>query len=198
MSDTGKIPTHISNVGHCYMSSTYRVELRGDILRDRRLSVRVDEIEHQLIEKNAKAWNMSVGEYLRYKALDKNIEDETKSLPLKTYNKKLNRTKGIYFRCSYTEKEIMKEEAKKREMTLQEFVLYATMNYKSVAFPENFKEDLKDLHLQILRLGNNINQLTKLANARIIKSVNLNEVGKSHKQIIQILNVLYDEMAKAK
>ncbi len=198
MSDTGKIPTHISNVGHCYMSSTYCVELRGDILRDRRLSVRVDEIEHQLIKKNAKTWNMSIGEYLRYKALDKNIEDEKGSLPSKIYNEKLNRTKGIYFRCSYTEKEIMKEEAKKREMTLQEFVLYATMNYKSVAFPENFKEDLKDLHLQILRLGNNINQLTKLANAGIIKSVSLNEVGKSHKQIIQILNILYDEIAKMK
>lgn len=155
-------------------------------------------MEDLAIKKNAKSLNMQVSEYLRYKALNKDNYESQKLLLIRSYDKKRNRNKDIHFRCSYTEKEIMKEEAKKREMTLQEFVLYATMNYESIVFPENFKEDLKNLHLQILRLGNNINQLTKLANAGIIKSVSLNEVGKSHKQIIQILNVLYDEMAKAK
>lgn len=54
----------------------------------------------------------------------------------------------------------------------------------------NIFDGKKDIFLELNRIGNNLNQLTKLANSHIINVVDLKDVKSELKNIWQFLNVL--------
>lgn len=54
----------------------------------------------------------------------------------------------------------------------------------------NIFDGKKDIFLELNRIGNNLNQLTKLANSYIINVVDLKDVKSELKNIWQFLNVL--------
>lgn len=73
----------------------------------------------------------------------------------------------------------------KAKMTISEYLITTGLNKEIVVI-----EDLDKVVTQLRKIGNNINQLTKLANSRIITCVELEGVKKELETIWQSLNLL--------
>ncbi|OKZ89543.1 MAG: hypothetical protein BHW09_00185 [Clostridium sp. CAG:245_30_32] len=73
----------------------------------------------------------------------------------------------------------------KANTTISEYMIKSATKKEIVVI-----NDLDKLVIQLRRLGNNINQLTKLANGRVITCVELEGVKKELSKIWQSLNSL--------
>lgn len=79
--------------------------------------------------------------------------------------------KKINIRLTEKEKNIIETKAKKYNMTVTKFILSSCLNDKIIII-----NGLDKIDTELRRIGNNINQLTKLANERVITAVDLKEV----------------------
>ena len=91
----------------------------------------------------------------------------------------------INIRLTKQEKELIERKANKCKMTITRFILTSCMKDKIVII-----DGLDKIDAELRRVGNNINQLTRLANERIIQEVNLKEVRQEVNQIWQLLKQL--------
>lgn len=99
--------------------------------------------------------------------------------------KKQNKNRHFNFRVNEKEYDKIKSQIEKSKLNTSEYLLRTAMN-KEIIVIDGLEEVIK----QLRRIGNNINQLTKLCNQGRIININLEDVKKEMKTIWQLLNLL--------
>ena len=97
----------------------------------------------------------------------------------------MKKTERIEIRLTPEEKTMIINNSVKVNTTISEYMIKSATKKEIVVI-----NDLDKLVIQLRRLGNNINQLTKLANGRVITCVELEGVKKELSKIWQSLNSL--------
>lgn len=93
--------------------------------------------------------------------------------------------KKINIRLSEKEKSIIEVKAKKFNMTITKFIISSCLKDKIVII-----NGLDKIDTELRRIGNNINQLTRLANEKIITVIDLKELRMEVNNIWQLLKQL--------
>ena len=93
--------------------------------------------------------------------------------------------KKINIRLTEKEKSIIESKAKKLNMTITKFIVSSCLKDKIVIV-----KGLDKVDTELRRIGNNINQLTRLANEKIITVINLKELQMEVNNIWQLLKQL--------
>lgn len=93
------------------------------------------------------------------------------------------RNKVITIRATEFEQELVKELAKKANLSVTEYMLRCAASKKINVI------DIKPLYVETKRIGGNIHQIAKLANFGKIEAVNLDGIQSE-------LNKIYDELQK--
>ena len=93
--------------------------------------------------------------------------------------------KKINIRLTEKEKSIIEVKAKKLNMTITKFIISSCLKDKIVIV-----NGLDKVGTELRRIGNNINQLTRLANEKIITVINLKELRMEVNNIWQLLKQL--------
>ena len=93
--------------------------------------------------------------------------------------------KKINIRLTEKEKSIIEAKAKKLNMTLTKFIISSCLKDKIVII-----NGLDKVDTELRRIGNNINQLTRLANEKIITVIDLKELRMEVNNIWQLLKQL--------
>lgn len=93
--------------------------------------------------------------------------------------------KKINIRLTEKEKSIIEVKAKKLNMTITKFIISSCLKDKIVIV-----NGLDKVDTELRRIGNNINQLTRLANEKIITVINLKELRMEVNNIWQLLKQL--------
>jgi len=102
--------------------------------------------------------------------------------------KKEVKTTGIKLRLTPREKEMIIQKARAAKMNKSKYILSAISGHPVIVM-----EGLKDLAYQLRKIGNNLNQLTTLANQRQIITLELEGTKKEIHQIWRSLNSLIDQ-----
>ena len=93
--------------------------------------------------------------------------------------------KKINIRLTEKEKSIIEAKAKKLNMTITKFIISSCLKDKIVIV-----NGLDKVDTELRRIGNNINQLTRLANEKIITIIDLKELRMEVNNIWQLLKQL--------
>ena len=93
--------------------------------------------------------------------------------------------KKINIRLTEKEKSIIEIKAKKLNMTITKFIVSSCLKDKIVIV-----KGLDRVDTELRRIGNNINQLTRLANEKIITVIDLKELRMEVNNIWQLLKQL--------
>ena len=93
--------------------------------------------------------------------------------------------KKINIRLTEKEKNIIESKAKKLNMTITKFIVSSCLKDKIVIV-----NGLDKVDSELRRIGNNINQLTRLANEKIITVIDLKELRMEVNNIWQLLKQL--------
>ena len=93
--------------------------------------------------------------------------------------------KKINIRLTEKEKNIIESKAKKLNMTITKFIVSSCMKDKIIIV-----NGLDKVDTELRRIGNNINQLTRLANEKIITVIDLKELRMEVNNIWQLLKQL--------
>lgn len=93
--------------------------------------------------------------------------------------------KKINIRLTEKEKSIIEVKAKKFNMTITKFIISSCLKDKIVII-----NGLDKIDTELRRIGNNINQLTRLANEKIITVIDLKELRMEVNNIWQLLKQL--------
>ena len=92
----------------------------------------------------------------------------------------------ITIRVTKQEKEKLIKKSQKAEMTLSEYLIEQGLEKDIIII-----EDVKNFVHELRKIGNNINQLTHLANSGLIKVVYLDEFKEDMKKIWTGLNDIW-------
>ena len=93
--------------------------------------------------------------------------------------------KKINIRLTEKEKSIIEVKAKKLNMTITKFIISSCLKDKIVIV-----NGLDKVDTELRRIGNNINQLTRLANEKIITVIDLKKLRMEVNNIWQLLKQL--------
>ena len=93
--------------------------------------------------------------------------------------------KKINIRLTEKEKSMIEVKAKKLNMTITKFIVSSCLKDKIVIV-----KGLDRVDTELRRIGNNINQLTRLANEKIITVIDLKELRMEVNNIWQLLKQL--------
>ena len=104
--------------------------------------------------------------------------------------KKQNKNKHFNFRVNEKEYNKIKSKIEKSELNTSEYLLKTAMNKEIIVI-----DGLEEIIMQLRKIGNNINQLTKLCNQGRITNINLEDVKKEMKSIWQLLNLLIQKQS---
>ena len=97
----------------------------------------------------------------------------------------MNKDTKINIRSTKKEKTQSENKANKCNMTISKFILNSCLRDNIVII-----NGLDKFDTELRRIGNNINQLTKLCNQGRITNINLEDAKKEMKSIWQLLNLL--------
>lgn len=97
----------------------------------------------------------------------------------------MRKTERIEIRLTPEEKARIINNSVKAKTTISDYMIRSATNNEIVVI-----DNLDELINQLRKLGNNVNQLTKLANGRVITCVELEGVKKELSRIWQSLNLL--------
>ena len=78
----------------------------------------------------------------------------------------MSKDKRINIRLTEQEKNLIEKKANKCNMTITNYIINSCLKNKIIVI-----NGLDKVDTELRRIGNNINQLTKLANERIIKTI---------------------------
>ena len=95
------------------------------------------------------------------------------------------RNKSIPIRVTENELEAIDEAAKKAKKNRTEYLISAALGKEITVI-----EDLREMIVQLKKIGNNLNQLTRKANAHEIEVVNLTETNNAMCDIYQAIFLL--------
>lgn len=104
--------------------------------------------------------------------------------------KKQNKNKHFNFRVNEKGYNKIKSKIEKSELNTSEYLLKTAMNKEIIVI-----DGLEEIIMQLRKIGNNINQLTKLCNQGRITNINLEDVKKEMKSIWQLLNLLIQKQS---
>ena len=106
---------------------------------------------------------------------------------LKQKERKILRTrnKSIPIRVTEKELEAIDANAKKAKKNRTEYLISAALGKEITVI-----EDLREMIVQLKKIGNNLNQLTRKANAREVEAVDLTETNNAMGDIYQALFLL--------
>lgn len=99
--------------------------------------------------------------------------------------KKQNKNRHFNFRVNEKEYNKIKRQIEKSKLNTSEYLLRTAMDKDIIVV-----DGLEEIIMQLRKIGNNINQLTKLCNQGRIRNINLEDVKKEMKSIWQLLNLL--------
>ena len=99
----------------------------------------------------------------------------------------LKKDNVIVIRVTKQEKERLIKKSQKAELTLSEYLIEQGLERNIVVV-----EDVKNFVHELRKIGNNINQLTHLANSGVIKVVYLDGFKLDLKKIWEELNDIYN------
>lgn len=97
----------------------------------------------------------------------------------------MSKDKKINIRLTEQEKNLIEKKANKCNMTITKFILSSCLKDKIIII-----NGLDKIDVELRRIGNNINQLTKLANEGAITTIDLKELRMEVISIWQILKQL--------
>ena len=97
----------------------------------------------------------------------------------------MNKNKRINIRLTEKEKKLIESKAKKCNMTVTKYIISSCLKDKIIIV-----DGLDKVDTELRRIGNNINQLTRLSNERIISTVELKELRMEVNNIWQLLKQL--------
>ncbi len=97
----------------------------------------------------------------------------------------MKKTERIEIRVTPEEKMIITLKSKQANQSISEFIIKSSTGNKIVVINE-----LPEMITELRRIGNNINQLTRLANSRVITCVDLEGTKKELQKLWQSLNLL--------
>ena len=97
----------------------------------------------------------------------------------------MNKDKRINIRLTEKEKKLIEAKAKKCNMTITKYIINSCLKDKIIIV-----DGLDKVDTELRRIGNNINQLTRLSNERIINTVDLKELRMEVNNIWQLLRQL--------
>lgn len=97
----------------------------------------------------------------------------------------MRKTERIELRVTPEEKMNIALKSKKANQTISEFLIKSSSENKIIVI-----NDLPEMITELRRIGNNINQLTRLANSNIITCVDLEGTKKELQKLWQSLNLL--------
>ena len=104
--------------------------------------------------------------------------------------KKQNKNKHFNFRVNEKEYNKIKNKIEKSNLNTSEYLLRTAMDKDIIVI-----EGLEEIVVQLRKIGNNINQLTKLCNQGRLTNINLENVKKEMKSIWQLLNLLIQKQS---
>lgn len=93
--------------------------------------------------------------------------------------------KQINFRVSEKDYNYIKRQSEKANTTLTNYLKYSALN-KNIYVVNS----LEDATRELARIGNNLNQLTRLCHQGVITCLDLSEIREQVKHIWQLLNLL--------
>jgi hypothetical protein len=96
---------------------------------------------------------------------------------------RLKKDNVIIIRVTKQEKERLIKKSQKAEMTLSEYLIEQGLEREILVI-----EDVKNFIYELRKLGNNINQITHLANSGAIKVVYLDGFKEDLRKILKALN----------
>ena len=97
----------------------------------------------------------------------------------------MQKDQKINIRLTESEKKKIEEKAKKCSMTISKFIISSCLKDKIIMI-----NGLDKIDAELRRIGNNLNQLTRLSNERIINVVDLNALRMEVNNIWQLLKQL--------
>lgn len=97
----------------------------------------------------------------------------------------MSKNKKINIRLTEQEKNLIEKKANKCNMTITKFILSSCLKDKIIII-----NGLDKIDVELRRIGNNINQLTKLANEGVITTIDFREVRMDVFNIWQLLKQL--------
>ena len=97
----------------------------------------------------------------------------------------MNKDKRISIRLTEKEKKLIESKAKKCNMTVTKYIISSCLKDKIIIV-----DGLDKVDTELRRIGNNINQLTRLSNEKIIRAVELKELRMEVNNIWQLLKQL--------
>lgn len=97
----------------------------------------------------------------------------------------MNRNKKINIRVTEKEKKQIETKARKCNMSITKYIVSSCLKDKIIVV-----NGLEKIDTELRRIGNNINQLTRLSNERIINTVDLKELRMEVNNIWQLLKQL--------
>lgn len=97
----------------------------------------------------------------------------------------MQKNQKINIRVTENEKKKIEEKAKRCNMTISKFMISSCLKDKIVIV-----SGLDKVDAQLRKIGNNLNQLTKLSNERIVNVVDLNALQMEVNNIWQLLRQL--------
>ena len=104
--------------------------------------------------------------------------------------KKQNKNRHFNFRVNEKEYSKIKSKIEKSNLNTSEYLLRTAMKKEIIVI-----DGLEEIIIQLRRIGNNINQLTKLCNQGRLTNINLEDVKKEMKSIWQLLNLLIQKQS---
>ena len=104
--------------------------------------------------------------------------------------KKQNKNRHFNFRVNEKEYNKIKSKIEKSKLNTSEYLLKTAMDKDIIVI-----DGLEEIIVQLRKIGNNINQLTKLCNQGKITNINLEEVKKGMKYIWQLLSLLIQKQS---
>lgn len=97
----------------------------------------------------------------------------------------MKKTERIEIRVTPEEKMNIALKSKEANQTISEFLIKSSVKKKIIVI-----NDLSEMITELRRIGNNINQLTRLANSKAIICVDLESTKKELQKLWQSLNLL--------
>ena len=98
------------------------------------------------------------------------------------------KTKNYAFRVSEKDLETIKHKASKAKLTVTDYITKCAINKKIIVV-----EGLPEVVTELKRIGNNLNQLTRLSNMREVSVVNLSETEDKLNEIYFVLTEILKE-----
>lgn len=115
---------------------------------------------------------------------DKRAESDPEVKPKNKGGETLSdRTRKITVRATEKELEKIKVKVKRSELTQNDYILHSLLNKEIIVI-----EDLKPMLLELKRIGNNLNQLTKISNSQ--NTVNDKELQKISEELGEVWQLL--------